>query len=282
MNRLGAGSKNLYRLSTWLVPVMPLVIALITWCNGLDGTEEWLKNRPNVFALVERFQKISFWLYAICWPMFAWAIYYRKRGDPWLVEQLQFILDRYQAGAFNSEAYPTGTPIDHNRVTLFRYQKGFFVRHWSATSWYWPWGDHWPLSNFLLPVMRSGHTSKKSSVAFRVSDDSDDTEGVAGQAWACGQPLCLTKLPIMNATTKPRAKTVYSGRTYCDQKMIEKYIQRNRPMPCSIVAIPVERYGKMWGVIVLDSRYAEGVTDNAVENYRLTVALIGRLLERAS
>lgn len=53
-------------------------------------------------------------------------------------------------------------------------------------------------------------------------------------------------------------------------------------MPCSIVAIPIERRGKMWGVIVLDSRYPEGVTDKAVEDYRLTVALVGHLLERAS
>lgn len=282
MNRLGAGSKKLHVLSTWLVPAMPLVIALISWCNGLDGTEVWLKNRPNVFGVVGRIQEVSFWLYAIFWSTFAWAICYRRLGDPWLVEQLQFILDRYQAGAFNSEAYPSETPKDHNRVTLFRYQKGIFVRHWSATRWYWRWGNHWPLSNFLVPVLRSGHTSKKSDIAFCISDDSDSTEGVAGQAWACGQPLSLVNLPLMNTETRPRARALYAGKTYCNKAMIDRYIERNRPMPCSIVAIPVERHGKMWGVIVLDSRYPEGVTDIAVENYRLTVALVGRLLERAS
>lgn len=282
MNRLGAGSKKLYTLSTWLVPVMPLVIALLSWCNGLDGAEAWLQKRPNIFSFLKRIQDISVWLYMFFWPVFFWAVFYRRRGDPWLVEKLQFILDRYQAGAFNIGQFPSDVPKDHNRVTLFRHQKGFFVQHWSATRWYWPWGKYHPFTNFLVPVLRSGHISKKSNIAFMVSDDSDKTESAAGKAWACGQAVCLSNLPAMEIGTAAKVKNLYAGRTYCDRKMIENYISKGRPMPCSIVAIPIERRGKMWGVIVLDSRYPEGVTDKAVEDYRLTVALVGHLLERAS
>lgn len=282
MKRLGARSKKAYALSTWLVPTLPLAIALITWCNGLDGTETWLLKRPNVFAVIGRVQDISVWLYLICWPLFLIAVCYKRRGDPWLVQKIQFILDRYQQGAFSLDGCPPDTPKDHNRVTLFKHQKGFFVRHWSATSWYWPWGKHSPLGDFLVPVMRSGHMSKKTSIAFFVSDISDKTEGIAGQAYACGEAICVTELPTMNGVSRSRAKTLYAGKTCCDVKMIESYIARGRHMPCSIVAIPVERHGKIWGVIVLDSRYPNGVTDSAVENYRLTVALIGHLLERAS
>ncbi|MCX5590894.1 hypothetical protein [Alcaligenes endophyticus] len=279
MKRLGARSKGLYALSTWLVPVMPLAVALLSWCNGLDGTEAWLANRPNVFAFIERIQIISFWLYVICWSVFIWAVIYKRKGDPWLVEKLQFILDRYQEGAFNAEA---GTPKDHNRVTLFRHQKGFFVRHWSAKSGLWPWGDYHPFSSFLVPVLRSGHISKKTAIAFHVSDASDKTEGIAGMAWSCGEALCVTDLPEMIAVSGVRQKNTYAEKTYCDKRMIEDYINRKRNMPRSIVAIPVERKGKIWGVVVADSRSPKGVTESAVENYRLTVALIGHLLERAS
>lgn len=281
MKRLGARSKKAYAASTWLVPTLPLAIALITWYNGLDGTEAWLSKRPNVFTVIRRAQDVSIWLYAVCWPLFCWAVWYKHRGDPWLVQKIQFILDRYQQGAFDLTGCQTDPPKDHNRVTLFRHQKGFFVRHWSG-KWYWPWGKHSPLGDFLVPVMRSGHMSKKTSIAFFVSDDSDKTEGIAGQAYASGKAVCVTHLPEMNGATRVRAKKDYADRTYCAVEMIDRYISKERPMPCSVVAIPVERNGKIWGVIVLDSRYPDGVTDKAVENYRLTVALIGHLLERAS
>lgn len=260
---------------------MPIVIALITWLNGLDGTAEWLAKRPNVFAVIRRVQEFSFWLYAFCWPLFFLAVWYKRKGDPWLVEKIQFILDRYQQGAFDLANCPPDPPKDHNRVTLFRHQKGFFVRHWSCKR-FWPWGKHTPLCDFLVPVMRSGHMSKKTSIAFFVSDDSDKTEGIAGQAYARRGAVCVANLPEMNAATGVRAKKDYADRTFCDTRMIASYISKERPMPRSAVAIPVERHGNIWGVIVLDSRYPYGVTDRAVEHYSLTVALVGHLLERAS
>jgi len=282
MRRLGAKSKKAYILSTWLVPSLPLVIALVTWVNGLDGTEAWLSKHANVFGVIRRVQEVSIWLYAICWVLFPFAVWYKRKGDPWLVEKIQFILDRYQQGAFDLGGLETDPPKDHNRVTLFRHQKGFFVRHWSKKVWFWPWGNHGPLCDFLVPVMRSGHMSKKTSIAFFVSDDSDKTEGIAGQAYASGSAVYVANLPEMNSTTGSRNKRDYAERTYCDTQMIDSYISKERPMPRSVVAIPVERHGIIWGVIVLDSRYPYGVTESAVENYRLTVALIGHLLERAS
>lgn len=282
MRKLGARSKGFYMLSTWLVPIMPMFIALITWCNGLKGTETWLLKYPDFFSYIRHVQEVSIWFYLIGWSFFFWAIYYKRRGDPWLVEKIQFILDRYQAGAFNLEGCPPDIPKDHNRVTLFRHQRGFFVKHWSAEKWYWPWGIHKPTTNFLIPVLRSGHISKKTSVAFAVSDDSDKTEGVVGNAWACGGVAFSLGLSHMENATLVRDKKAYAKDTFCDETMIQRYIDIRRPMPRSIVAIPVERKGKMWGVIVLDSRYPDGLTAKAADDYKLTVALVGHLLERAS
>lgn len=281
MNRLGAGSKKLYTLSTWLVPIMPLAIALISWCSGLDGSEAWLQKRPNVTAFLERINEMSFGFYLLLWPLFLWAVCYKRSGDPWLVEQLQFILDRYQIGAFDPDKFPACVPQDHNRVTLFRRQKGFFIRHWTATKW-WRWGKHNPFSDFLIPVLRSGHMSKKSQIAFHISDDSDKTEGVAGRAWASDQVIFEEKLPKVETLTSEARQKAYARRTGCNLEMIKKRVERGDPMPRSIVAIPVRRFGKLWGIIVLDSRYPEGINAAAPENYKLTLALIERLLERAS
>lgn len=282
MKQLGARSKKIYALSTWLVPVMPIFIALITWFNGLKGTETWLLNRPVAFSYIQFVQEISIWIYLTSWSFFFWAVYYKRNGDPWLVEKVQLILDRYQAGAFDLECCPTDIPKDHNRVTLFRHQAGFFVKHWSAEKWYWPWGKHKPTTNFLVPVLRSGHISKNTSIAFAVYDDSDRTEGVAGNAWARGAVALSLNLPQMDTSSSIRAKKSYAKDTFCDETMIQTYIDANRPMPRSIVAIPVERKGKMWGIIVLDSRYPNGLTEKAANDYKLTVALLGHLLERAA
>lgn len=128
MHKLGANSATAYKIAIGLITLMPLVIALLAWLNGLTGKELWLANRTLIFAVIQRLQEVSGFLYLVSWGVFAWAFYYKKLGDPWLVEQLQFIFDKYQEKAFNHAKLPANTPIGHNRVTLFKYRRGF-IRH---------------------------------------------------------------------------------------------------------------------------------------------------------
>lgn len=64
--------------------------------------------------------------------------------------------------------------------------------------------------------------------------------------------------------------------------MVNKRIEAGRVMPRCMLAIPIRRLGKLWGVIVLDSRHPYGVDQRAFTDYQLTLALIERLLERAT
>lgn len=281
MQKLGSNNAVFYRLAVWLVPSMPLGIALIGWINGLDGSESWLINRTLIFAILQRLQDFSGVAYLICWSLFFLSVYYKKKGDPWLAEQIQFILDRYQDGAFDCANCPPEAPVDHNRVTIFRYQRGFFIRHWSATK-YWRWGKYSPFSYFLAPVLRSGHISKNSKAAFYVSDNSSDTEGIAGRAWSSDGLIFEENLPKAELLTNEARRKVYAKRTGCSLEMVNRRIANGAVMPRSMLAIPIRRRGKLWGVIVLDSRYPKGIRKDASEKYQLTLALIERLLERVS
>lgn len=284
MQKLGAGSKKLYLLSSWLVPVMPLGIAFLSWINSLNSKTPWLHNRTLLLEVLTKVQGESDYIYFVLWLVFFISVCYKHLGDPWAAEKLQFVLDRYQNGAFNKGEIPHGAPKDHNRVTLFRHQRIFAwwkIKHWSCKAWA-PWGDHGAFDHYLVPVMRSGHLSQQSKALFWVSDESDKTEGIAGRAWSTGQAVDVANLPSITRTTKPRTMQRYADQTFCPADMVRAYAQGNRPTPRSVVAIPVERYGKLWGVVVLDSRYEQGVSRRAVEEYQMTVALIGHLLEKVS
>lgn len=282
MKELGAGSRKLYSASSWLIPSLPLAIAFLTWCNGLNGTEPWLIHRPNVRILLEWVRGASFTGYAVFGMLLLWAACYKRLGDPWHASQLQFILDKYQNGAFNNEEGLNLIPQDHNRVTLFRYQRCWTTPHWTAKKWYWPWGEHRPVSYFLVPVLRSGHMSKNSKAVFYVSDSSDETEGIGGRAWVTNQIVFEQSLPDVHENSSEKTIKNYAKRTSVSSDLVRKRIQDKRVMPRSMLAIPVSRFGTLWGVVVLDSRYPEGVKQSAAESYQLTIALIERLLEKAS
>jgi hypothetical protein len=116
---------------------------------------------------------------------------------------------------------------------------------------------------------------------FYAPDSSDDAEGVAAQAWARREVVIATDLPQINQKSKKGVLAQYANKSFCPVEMVQSLIQKDRPMPRSIAAIPVLCRGEIWGVLVLDSRDPQGVNSDAVTNYQLTIALIGQLLEEA-
>ena len=215
------------------------------------------------------------------------SIFLMRYGNLWILDKLQFVLDRYQGKAFVKKANPD--PKDYHRVTLFQYKRGvLFPWHWSAQKTFAPWGGgkHPFRSNYLVPVLRSGRLSRKTNAIFHVSDSGDASEGIAGRAWVTEEAATAIGLPSIRSGANKRDIKVYAESTQSDEAMVEamlehkKSLSRDCPVPRSIVAIPVERFGKNWGVIVLDSRDPDGIASDAVENFKITIALIGQLLER--
>ena len=279
MKTFGKRRKVFHFFSVWMSGAAAFFATALGLINGIDEKEDWLKSRPIASRCVEFIQENAIWMYLIIIVLVLVSEIYKRFGDPWVWEKIKFILDEYQGKAFNVNG---ATPADHNRVTLFRYtQNCMFQRHWSSNSWYNPGGKNPLFSSYLLPVLRSGHMSQKTKAMFYAPDSSDKAEGIAALAWASRQAISAPGLPLITAKSNKSDRKQYAEATFSDIKMIDKYAAEGRPMPRSISAIPIESSGSIWGVIVLDSRSPGGVSDNAVEHYRLTVALVGHLLERA-
>ncbi|MGO3345772.1 MAG: hypothetical protein ACTIM4_06960 [Marinomonas sp.] len=283
MVRISRKKAFLYKISDLVIIVASALIGLMSFINDVDSTDKWIENRPYQWHLIEWIQGYAVYFFIALFLISIFFTIVKKTKNPWIWEQIQFILDQYQDRVFN---HISDDPRDHNRVTLFQVKKRCFLKkHWSSKKTLRPSGKHPRFSSYLVPVLRSGHLSKKTNALFYVSDKSDECEGIAGQAWGKGGTTVATDLPELkydkNNTPSRRSINNYARATYSDLKLVDQYIENKRITPRSIAAIPVEVNGEPWGVVVLDSRRPHGVTDNSVQNYTLTVSMIGRLLEQA-
>ena len=183
-------------------------------------------------------------------------------GPPWIWETVHYLLDRLQEHVFEQQV---GTPLHYHRVTLFRYVR---LR---------PSFCRWPWSGWLVPVERSGHTTRKSRSVFLAPDDADRVEGIAGQTWAQKSVVIVENLPDLSGTHSLRLLEEYAHKTWVSVEWLQSRTQHAR----SFRGIPVEVKGRLWGVIVLDSRSPTAIDQNAVKVYRLIGRYLGKLLERA-
>lgn len=277
MKNFGPRQQSLYSWVEWFYIGATMLSAFLGWANGVEQADPWLRNRPIIWTFIETLQNYTIYLYLTIGLVLIFCFFYRRAGDPWVMEKLKFILDQYQYKVFSAN----GAPADHDRVTLFRHKENcWFVKHWSASKSYKPWGDRPFGSNYLVPFLRSGHLSQKTRAIFYAPDDSDKAEGLCALAWAKKGAVLQVNLPELRLTSSVRAIDKYAKRTNSRPEMVQKYLREGRPLPRSIAAIPIECGGRIWGVVVLDSRSPDGVTDESVNNYQLTIALIGQLLEK--
>lgn len=268
----------LYHSSEIIWLVLTGALAIMGWILSIDGDELWTNERPIIWRIVEVCQNNSLYIYVAIAIIAILIFWIRRLCDPWIIEKLKFILNGYQKGAFAGD-----DPVlrDRDRVTIFKHTGlTCLVRHWSSKKYLSPRGKNPFFSRYLIPILRSGHTSQHSKAAFFAPDIPDKAEGVAGKAWATNRPIVLSGLPDLSERSLSRDKKSYAASTFTDIGMIEKYIAEGRKLPRSIAAIPLESCGRVWGVVVLDSANPDGVSPLSVSHYSLTVALIGELLEK--
>ena len=184
-------------------------------------------------------------------------------GPPWIWDTVHHLLDSFQEYVFEGES----GPLHHHRVTLFKYAR---VRLWLC---------RWPWSGWLVPVERSGHTTRRSRTTFLAPDDADQAEGIAGQTWTQNRVVVVNRLPDINENPPCDVLVEYARQTWIAEAWLQK--QRQRQHARSFCGIPVEVKGKLWGVIVLDSRSPEVIDENAIQFYSLMGRYLGKLLERA-
>jgi len=170
---------------------------------------------------------------------------------PVVWSQVHLLLTELQKFAFKTEL-ENAAPVYEHRVTLFR-------RGWRLAPCRWPW------SGWLIPVERSGHMTRTTNTVFRAEEASSKVEGIAGYTWARSAIVSVGELPDLEVEAlrrlEPNLQTEaideYAQRTLVTPEVVRQRIAEGKTLARSYCGIPVEVRGKMWGVIVIDSRNPE-------------------------
>lgn len=231
------------------------------------GASEW--PRPIVNWVIS-VQTSSLWVLSAIGFLALSGLITRKLGKHWVWGTLKFVLDEFQ-----KKAYPEhqGDRNNHHRVTLFQ-RKQCVMRFDAFGSGRYPW------SGWLEPVLRSGHKTLDTKALFHAPENAK-SEGIGGYTWDSEMVVCTQNLPKVLISSSLRQKEKYAKRTFCNLDFIDKHLSSGKELPLSLGAIPVFVNGSIWGVLVLDSMAPEGVSEEVLSNFTLTVNVIGKLLEKA-
>lgn len=186
----------------------------------------------------------------------------------WVEKQTLWPLVKAVLEDFKARLYPTskGDPAFAHRITLFRYCK--WTVRWRAIR---EMGLGW-----VRIVERTGHTTQNSRTVFRAPNDPDRAEGMAGSTWVANQLLFVEHLPDLSASNWESKAPKYAADTKCSLEEIK----RRRPKSRSMCGIPVEVKGRVWGVLVIDSRDSTLPRAEIEAHYQMAAKYLSRLLER--
>jgi len=226
-----------------------------------------LQGHADAFIpLLQLIQKFS-WLSFLTGILVAACTFAMKAiGPPWVRHAVKNVLDEMHQHAFGE----SNRAEFHDRITLFKYEA--FCIKGPRTRWS-PFGGH------LVPFVRSGFITQKSSVVFRAPDDGD-FEGVAGFAYSCNISIEREHLPDVAPGSSPTKKDFekYASETY----VTADWLKKERSSARSLYGLPVRVDGKPWGAIVIDSRQ-EAIPDsaNVIKSYYLVATVLGQLIKRS-
>jgi hypothetical protein len=157
----------------------------------------------------------------------------RRKANNNNLNQVHGLLDQILGETFKNEVFHLE---QHRRVTLFRF-----------VSFTW---RQWPfLGGWLIPIERSGISSRKTRALFRVDDDGEQCNGIAGRTWAKRNEIYVEELPDLALDNSELKVSEYASKTFMNAVQVRDRMPKAR----SLLGIPVEIDGKKWGVIVIDS-----------------------------
>jgi hypothetical protein len=188
-------------------------------------------------------------------------------GEPWVWGAIHHLVDSYRDFVFSD--FESDNLHEH-RVTLFRFYR-----------WYqYPCLLHYPWTDRLMPVARSGHTSQKTDVSFRVPTDPQQAEAFIGRVWTAFQTLTVVNLPDLYVDSSKDKIREYSEKCFCSEVWIRDRLTKRRIMGRSFCGIPIRVKGIEWGVIIIDSRHPRALGKDGEKFYDLMGRSLGKLLER--
>lgn len=184
----------------------------------------------------------------------------RLIGNPKVWRIVHDVLDAFREKVIASEP---NDEIHQHRVTLFRHATWAFVCR------------RWPWSGWLLPLERSGHTTRRTNIVFKAPDEADYAEGIAGLTWSRNGMVYVKGLPDLTIDRSDAAVSEYAARS----RMPEEVVRKRSPRARSLCGIPVEVNGQLWGVLVVDSRRPEMLEAEVRNHYSLFARFLGKTLE---
>lgn len=187
----------------------------------------------------------------------------------WLERKTLWPLVKEILEEFRKQIYPNGRhPAHMHRVTLFRHCKWVLRRRFL---------DHLPRTGWLKIIERSGHTTRNSRTVFFAPDDPDRAEGVAGIAWAWNTVVFKEHLPdLRNETVTEDRLVEYANNSNTPLEVVRQL----NPVSRSLCGIPIEVNGRVWGVLVVDSRQPQLPQALIEQHYVLAAKFLSRILER--
>lgn len=227
---------------------------------------EWKDHLGELGALIGSWvaviQSHTWWLSPSLLLLAASVRWCRKRvGDPVIWKDLQDLMDEYRDDIFGALE---GKYHHHYRVTLYQYRRKLFA---------WPVLSHW-----LLPYVRSGHTSKSNVRSFRVNPQRPGCpNGVAGKAWESRGAVCIEDLGKLTPESSLLELQMYASQTNITLKSLQKKLSSSR----SFWAVRVQVKGANWGVFVVDCVDEKMPTKKAAQAFGKGARAVSLLLSRA-
>lgn len=246
--------------------VWPVLGALLVF------NEKMLAHYPALTEVIKTIKQQAIWGFIVYFGLLIVGKLLIRKGRTVCWKALQAQVDTLQQIACPEQAADL---TDNHRVTLFRWQR-FSWRPLLTHPKRWPQllkkGKH-PWSGWLKPVLRSGHTSKNTKTIFWAPDDSRQAEGMAGYCWATGRAERFDALPSLTKTSNNDNRQKYSERANMPIAMVDRYLDRDRPLPRSLLGMSVKtsRY-KAWGVLVIDSQSPGGIDYAQADNAFMVIA----------
>ena len=226
---------------------------------------------PLILAIIAAIRNRAWWLILAFSLTTIFSQYIRSRiGTDVVWQTVQYLLDQYREELFGSK---DDEAQFFHRITLFKHVRW----HWGLVCW--PW------SGWMIPVARSGNKTRKHIAKFRASsDDPDNAEGIAGQAWANERPVQICGLPDINTgETSKEDLGEYANKSLVEVKWLQTRKKKNKNNARSMLGIPVEVKGKTWGAMVVDSRSPDEILSETAlkkQKYKTLVNILAKLLEK--
>jgi hypothetical protein len=228
-----------HRIAKFGLPVFTVTSVAVAGLIRMPAKPEW----GSSYAWIKSAADLQgWWLIIVASLLAAFCAWVQKRvGAPETWEILHSLLNGIRDHVFSQPEMP-----DYHRVTLFQ------------SRWHKNRRDIFGLcrriagspKKWLVPVVRSGHTSQETTTCFQIGDADAACQGVAGQAWFRNQMVSVSDLPDLAADASQTQIEAYASRTFVDAAKI----QAKRPHARSLLAVPLLLKGELWGVLVFDSR----------------------------